>query len=129
MSQVNLYLKNSIYRLIGGQPYIAVQLNSEPNSMPSIGLVPAASASSTHTVTALPPMNWMTSNHYGPNAGMHFNGYGIPNFPPHEAVRYHPGNKRIEITAPPVPLFVNGIPLPHEICRAHLLDPFVWART
>lgn len=71
------------------------------------------------------------TNHYGPNAGMTFNGYGVPNFgqlPPHEAVRYHPG-KRMEINSPAIPLFVNGIQLPHEICRSHLLDPFVWART
>jgi hypothetical protein len=118
---------------------MAVQLNSEPNGVPSIGLVPAPSTSS-HTVTALPPIinNWMSNmpqspqtNHYGPNAGMTFNGYGVPNFgqlPPHEAVRYHPG-KRMEINSPAIPLFVNGIQLPHEICRSHLLDPFVWART
>ncbi|KAI6184160.1 hypothetical protein M3Y97_00566500 [Aphelenchoides bicaudatus] len=110
--------------LIGGQPYMAVQLNSEPNGVPSIGLVPAAS--STHTVTALPPIinNWMSNgapqnSHYGPNAGFPFNGYGVP----HEAIRYHPGKR------PNVPMFVNGLPLPHEICRAHMVDPFVWSRT
>ncbi|KAI6196854.1 Pepsin-I3 domain-containing protein [Aphelenchoides besseyi] len=117
--------------LIGGQPYLVVQLNPEAGNA-GLGLVPAVPASTVvNTVTALPPNGWSNSapTHYGPNAGIPSSGYGIPfnGLNNEQIIRFSP-SRRPEMTSN-VPLFANGVPLPHDICRAHLFDPFVWARS
>ncbi|CAD5215823.1 unnamed protein product [Bursaphelenchus xylophilus] len=91
---------------IGDQTYIAVPLTTQSGE--TVGLVPLT-RSSTHTVTMLPPMrSWMRN---GASAGPH-----------PEQVRYHPGKRRPQFLQ--VPTHVNGVPLPHEICRV-VLNPSV----
>lgn len=109
---------------IGGQSYVAVPLNMNSNGVDSgsVGLVPAPRSANTHTVTMMPPVNnnpWAMrgyQNSRRSNVPLTNNNIINNMITPDQLsnVRYHPKRKPQYLQ---VPSHVNGVPLPHEICR------------